>query len=144
MQAVHVATLEHLLSEQHDNIDAQPGASAALLSFVLAAYKVAVVCLLHAAEADSCCCLCDRLQDGRAAEADLKGLAEATGGKHTEHDLIRHNIVVFKGGEGAQQVWYYGLLLKPCACEQTASTAPSYCAGAGTVALSVKSCQTMC
>ena len=45
-----------------------------------------------------------RLQDGKAAEADLKGLAEATAGKHTEHDLIRHNLVVFRGGEGAQQV----------------------------------------
>jgi len=45
-----------------------------------------------------------RLQDGRAAEADLRGLVDAMGGKHTEHDLIRHNLVVFKGGEGAQQV----------------------------------------
>ncbi|WIA41956.1 hypothetical protein OEZ86_009260 [Tetradesmus obliquus] len=29
---------------------------------------------------------------------------EATGGSHTQHDLIRHNLVVFKGGEGALQV----------------------------------------
>ena len=54
------------------------------------------------------CCTC-RLQDGRAAEANLKGLAEATSGKHTEHDLIRHNLVVFKGGEGAQQVRLHGV-----------------------------------
>lgn len=38
------------------------------------------------------------------AEGELKGLAEATRGKHTEHDLIRHNLVVFRGGEGAMQV----------------------------------------
>src|SRR5689334_12928532 len=53
-----------------------------------------------------------RLQDGKAAEADLKGLAEATSGKHTEHDLIRHNLVVFKGGEGAQQVGRHGVLCR--------------------------------
>jgi hypothetical protein len=45
-----------------------------------------------------------RLSNGKAAEAELKGLAEACGGKHTEHDLIRHNLVVFRGGEGAMQV----------------------------------------
>jgi intraflagellar transport protein 56 len=50
-----------------------------------------------------------RLQDGKAAEAELRGLAVASGGKHTEHDLIRHNLVVFRGGEGAQQV-------RPCLC----------------------------
>lgn len=55
-----------------------------------------------------------RLQDGRAAEADLKGLADAMGGKHTEHDLIRHNLVVFKGGEGAQQVQHLMIILKLC------------------------------
>jgi hypothetical protein len=32
------------------------------------------------------------------------GLAELTKGKHTEHDLIRHNRVVFRGGENALQV----------------------------------------
>lgn len=45
-----------------------------------------------------------RLQDGKAAEAELRGIAEATGGKHTEHDLLRHNLVVFRGGESALQV----------------------------------------
>lgn len=53
---------------------------------------------------DICTLVCCRLQDGKAAEAELRGLAEASGGKHTEHDLIRHNLVVFRGGEGAQQV----------------------------------------
>ncbi len=45
-----------------------------------------------------------RLQNGKAAEGELRGLAELTGGKHTEHELIRHNLVVFRGGEGAVQV----------------------------------------
>lgn len=45
-----------------------------------------------------------RLFNGKAAEAEVKQLADATKGKHTEHDLIRHNLVVFKGGEGALQV----------------------------------------
>eukprot|EP00775_Hariotina_reticulata_P003826 gene3826-4084_t len=45
-----------------------------------------------------------RLSNGKAAEAELKGLVEASGWKHTEHDLIRHNVVVFRGGEGAMQV----------------------------------------
>jgi intraflagellar transport protein 56 len=45
-----------------------------------------------------------RLFNGKAAEGELKGLAEATANKHTDHDLLRHNMVVFKGGEGAVQV----------------------------------------
>jgi hypothetical protein len=52
------------------------------------------------------CCRngCCRLLNGKAAEGELRGLAAATNGSHTQHDLIRHNLVVFKGGEGALQV----------------------------------------
>ncbi|WIA21525.1 hypothetical protein OEZ85_000725 [Tetradesmus obliquus] len=49
-------------------------------------------------------CNAFRLLNGKAAENELRPLAEATGGSHTQHDLIRHNLVVFKGGEGALQV----------------------------------------
>lgn len=56
-----------------------------------------------------CCCRLCRLFNGKAAEGELRGLAEATGGSHTQHDLIRHNLVVFKGGEGALQVGRAGL-----------------------------------
>eukprot|EP00879_Flechtneria_rotunda_P009429 GHRR01009871.1.p1 GENE.GHRR01009871.1~~GHRR01009871.1.p1 ORF type:complete len:458 (+),score=143.98 GHRR01009871.1:1-1374(+) len=49
-------------------------------------------------------CNAFRLLNAKAAEAVLKGLSDMTGGKHTQHDLIRHNLVVFKGGEGALQV----------------------------------------
>lgn len=45
-----------------------------------------------------------RLYNGKAAEAELKPLLEAVGNKYTEHDLIRHNLVVFRGGENAIQV----------------------------------------
>ena len=47
-----------------------------------------------------------RLYNGKAAEAELKGLAEKT--SHSckfAQDLIRHNLVVFRGGEGALQVF---------------------------------------
>lgn len=40
----------------------------------------------------------------QAAEAELKTLAELSGGQHLDHDLIRHNLVVFRGGENALQV----------------------------------------
>ena len=46
----------------------------------------------------------NRLFNGKAAEAELRPLAEISGGAHLEHALIRHNLVVFKGGEGALQV----------------------------------------
>lgn len=39
-----------------------------------------------------------------AAEAELKQLAELSGGAYLENDLLRHNLVVFRGGENALQV----------------------------------------
>lgn len=44
------------------------------------------------------------MYNGKAAEAELKSLAELSGGQHLDHDLIRHNLVVFRGGENALQV----------------------------------------
>ncbi|KAF8058368.1 DYF13 [Scenedesmus sp. PABB004] len=50
-------------------------------------------------------CNAFRMFNGKAAEAELRGLAEACGGRHAEaHALVRHNLVVFRGGEGAMQV----------------------------------------
>ena len=47
-----------------------------------------------------------RLYNGKAAETELKALQEHTGpgGSFTDNDLIRHNLVVFRGGENALQV----------------------------------------
>lgn len=45
-----------------------------------------------------------RLYNGKAAEAELKTLAEVSGGTYLENDLIRHNLVVFRQGENALQV----------------------------------------
>eukprot|EP00899_Mesostigma_viride_P026591 jgi/Mesvir1/7116/Mv09220-RA.1 len=45
-----------------------------------------------------------RLYNGKAAEAELKVLAEHSGGSYLENDLIRHNLVVFRNGENALQV----------------------------------------
>ncbi|GFH15618.1 uncharacterized protein HaLaN_11872, partial [Haematococcus lacustris] len=44
-----------------------------------------------------------RMYNGKAAEAELKQLAELSGGTHLENDLLRHNLVVFRGGENALQ-----------------------------------------
>ena len=41
------------------------------------------------------------MYNGKAAEGELKSLA---GGSYMENDLIRHNLVVFRGGESALQV----------------------------------------
>mmetsp|Transcript_38089 Transcript_38089/g.84856 ORF Transcript_38089/g.84856 Transcript_38089/m.84856 type:complete len:556 (+) Transcript_38089:159-1826(+) len=45
-----------------------------------------------------------RMYNGKAAENELKSLADVTGGSYLENDLIRHNLVVFRGGENALQV----------------------------------------
>jgi len=46
-----------------------------------------------------------RLYNGKAAEAELKALAEhTTSGNFQDNDLIRHNLVVFRNGENALQV----------------------------------------
>eukprot|EP00741_Cyanophora_paradoxa_P016143 tig00000042_g15583.t1 len=47
-----------------------------------------------------------RLYNGKAAEAELKVLADMATSVHSgmENDLIRHNLVVFRGGENALQV----------------------------------------
>ncbi|XP_064477937.1 intraflagellar transport protein 56-like isoform X2 [Ornithodoros turicata] len=46
-----------------------------------------------------------RLYNGKAAEAELKGLQDKASASFTyAQDLIRHNLVVFRGGEGALQV----------------------------------------
>jgi intraflagellar transport protein 56 len=45
-----------------------------------------------------------RMYNGKAAENELKNLADLSGGSHLENDLIRHNLVVFRGGENALQV----------------------------------------
>lgn len=41
-----------------------------------------------------------KLYDGKTAEADFKGMEDAV----KENDLLRHNLVVFRNGEGALQV----------------------------------------
>ncbi|XP_066594750.1 intraflagellar transport protein 56 isoform X2 [Prorops nasuta] len=46
-----------------------------------------------------------RLYNGNAAQAEMKHLLEKISSSFSfGHDLIRHNLVVFKGGEGALQV----------------------------------------
>ena len=45
-----------------------------------------------------------KMFNGKAAEAEFKTLAELSGGSHLENDLIRHNLVVFRGGDNALQV----------------------------------------
>ncbi|BBN20111.1 intraflagellar transport protein 56 [Marchantia polymorpha subsp. ruderalis] len=45
-----------------------------------------------------------KLFNGKAAEADMKALENACGGQ-VENDLVRHNQVVFRNGEGALQVF---------------------------------------
>ncbi|KAK0081438.1 hypothetical protein PV325_012190 [Microctonus aethiopoides] len=47
-----------------------------------------------------------RLYDGTTAQAEMKQLVEKTASTYYSfgHDLIRHNIVVFRNGEGALQV----------------------------------------
>ena len=46
-----------------------------------------------------------RLYNGKAAEAELKALKDASSPNFTfGEDLIKHNMVVFKSGEGALQV----------------------------------------
>ncbi|XP_049941034.1 intraflagellar transport protein 56 [Schistocerca serialis cubense] len=46
-----------------------------------------------------------RLYNGKAAESELKSLMDQSSSTFSfGHDLIRHNLVVFRGGEGALQV----------------------------------------
>ena len=45
-----------------------------------------------------------RMYNGKAAENELRSLAELSNGSYLENDLIRHNLVVFRGGENAMQV----------------------------------------
>ncbi|MEW5297909.1 MAG: hypothetical protein WDW38_003794 [Sanguina aurantia] len=45
-----------------------------------------------------------RIHNGKAAENDLRSLAEVSNGTYLENDLIRHNLVVFRGGENALQI----------------------------------------
>ena len=53
------------------------------------------------------------------AEADLKSLQDVLNSVPIENDLLNHNIVVFRNGEGALQVLYgnqydiYLYVLKP-------------------------------
>jgi intraflagellar transport protein 56 len=44
-----------------------------------------------------------RLYNGQAAEAELKVLIEKTGAKDYTNDIVKHNLVVFRDGEGALQ-----------------------------------------
>lgn len=46
-----------------------------------------------------------RLYDGNAAQAELRQLVETTSSYSFGHDLIRHNSVVFKEGDGALKVF---------------------------------------
>merc|ERR1712151_337959 len=47
-----------------------------------------------------------QLYNGKAAEAELKVLQQASNGGNIfqEHDLLQHNLVVFRNGENALQV----------------------------------------
>eukprot|EP00921_Rhytidocystis_pertsovi_P010779 GHVQ01017367.1.p1 GENE.GHVQ01017367.1~~GHVQ01017367.1.p1 ORF type:complete len:581 (+),score=50.03 GHVQ01017367.1:68-1810(+) len=51
------------------------------------------------------CCQC-QLFDGKSAEAELKGLQDAatSGNILADHDILRHNLLVFRNGENALQV----------------------------------------
>ncbi|KNC54970.1 tetratricopeptide repeat protein 26 [Thecamonas trahens ATCC 50062] len=70
-----------------------------LLSLYLATYPDSAVALNLKA------CNHFRLYDGRAAEAELKRLEDlATPSFKFAQDLIRHNMVVFRGGDNALQV----------------------------------------
>lgn len=44
-----------------------------------------------------------RMYNGKAAENELRSLAEISNGSYLENDLIRHNLVVFRSGENAMQ-----------------------------------------
>lgn len=48
-----------------------------------------------------------QLYNGKAAEAELKSLQNSAthGDVLVDNDLLRHNLVVFRGGENAQQVF---------------------------------------
>ncbi len=78
------------------------------------------------------------MYNGKAAEGELRQLAELSGGTHLDNDLVRHNLVVFRGGENALQVRHHlqpttleaatahGRLLrarKPCRSVPAASSA---------------------
>jgi intraflagellar transport protein 56 len=60
-----------------------------------------------------------KLCDGKMVEADLKSLQDVLNSAPIENDLLNHNIVVFRNGEGALQVLYgnqynlYLYVLKP-------------------------------
>eukprot|EP00217_Crustomastix_stigmatica_P015940 CAMPEP_0183789418 /NCGR_PEP_ID=MMETSP0803_2-20130417/410_1 /TAXON_ID=195967 /ORGANISM="Crustomastix stigmata, Strain CCMP3273" /LENGTH=557 /DNA_ID=CAMNT_0026033587 /DNA_START=70 /DNA_END=1743 /DNA_ORIENTATION=+ len=45
-----------------------------------------------------------RLYNGKAAEVELKALAEHSSGSYLDNDLVRHNLTVFRAGENALQV----------------------------------------
>ena len=45
-----------------------------------------------------------RLYDGKAAEAELKILADKSDGAFYENELVKHNLVVFRNGENALKV----------------------------------------
>eukprot|EP00798_Chlamydomonas_sp_ICE-L_P013897 gene13897-19824_t len=48
-------------------------------------------------------CNAFRMYNGKAAENELRSLAELSNGSYLENDLIRHNLVVFRSGENAMQ-----------------------------------------
>eukprot|EP00916_Digyalum_oweni_P024866 GHVL01041078.1.p1 GENE.GHVL01041078.1~~GHVL01041078.1.p1 ORF type:complete len:574 (+),score=150.25 GHVL01041078.1:93-1814(+) len=52
------------------------------------------------------CCNC-QLYNGRQGEEELKTLSKASSSSHvfSEHDILRHNIAVFRNGENAPQVF---------------------------------------
>jgi hypothetical protein len=49
-------------------------------------------------------CFTNRLYNGKAAETELKALADQGRGLQS-NDLVRHNMVVFSGGQGALKVY---------------------------------------
>lgn len=46
-----------------------------------------------------------RLYNGAAAESEIRGIVEQSANAGFGHDLVKHNLVVFRGGEGAMQVF---------------------------------------
>lgn len=46
-----------------------------------------------------------RLYNGAAAESELRSLVDQSGNVDFGHDLVKHNLVVFRNGEGAMQVF---------------------------------------
>ena len=73
----------------------------------------------------------DRLYNGKAAEQELKSLQDQTTSSFTfGKDLIKHNLVVFRNGEGALQVFLQPITTRTyCSFLDPASTSGCHLRG---------------